>query len=113
MVIGEQDGNDAVEVASSDLTLVRAVPSEDLYQGHYASMVRLAGLLLGDYQAGEEVAQEAFARLLKSHARMRQPAGYLRGTVLRMFVVVTTSSDAIDSSFAGWSPVTVFGAEPI
>jgi DNA-directed RNA polymerase specialized sigma24 family protein len=57
---------------------------EGLYRTHYASMVRLAGLLIGDYQVGEEVAQDAFARLFEAGSRVREPAGYLRATVVNL-----------------------------
>lgn len=57
---------------------------EALYRNHYASAVRLAGLLLGDYPAGEEIAQEAFARLWESRLRVEEPGAYLRGIVVNL-----------------------------
>lgn len=57
---------------------------EVLYRAHYASTVRLAGLLVGDYHVGEEIAQDAFARLFEAGARVRQPVAYLRATVVNL-----------------------------
>jgi RNA polymerase sigma-70 factor (sigma-E family) len=57
---------------------------ENLYQAQYASLVRLAGLLLGDYLAGEEIAQDAFARLVEASRRVTSPPAYLRATVVNL-----------------------------
>lgn len=55
-----------------------------LYRSHYGRSVRLAGLLVGDYQLGEEIAQDAFARLLEAGDRVDNPPAYLRGTVVNL-----------------------------
>jgi RNA polymerase sigma-70 factor (sigma-E family) len=58
-----------------------------LFRDHYAQMARLGGLLLGDFTAGEDVAQEAFARLhdrLQRHTDVENPAAYLRTTVVNL-----------------------------
>jgi len=57
---------------------------EPLYRRHYAGSARLAGLLIGDYHQGEEIAQDAFARLLEAGARVENPAAYLRATVVNL-----------------------------
>jgi len=57
----------------------------DLFAARYAEMVRLAGLLGAD--DAEDVAQEAFARLLGRHASLRDQAaaiGYVRATVCNL-----------------------------
>src|SRR5258708_6844880 len=59
-------------------------PWEQLYRSDYQKVVRLAGLLLGDYQAGEEIAQEAFARLMEVRAEVADPPAYLRGIVANL-----------------------------
>ena len=63
--------------------LVEDTGLEQLYRAHYASLVRLAGLLVGDFSVGEEVAQDAFARLVDAHD-VRDPAAYLRATVVNL-----------------------------
>jgi RNA polymerase sigma-70 factor (sigma-E family) len=58
-----------------------------LHRAHYEQLARLAGLLLGDRGAGEEVAQEAFARLWVSWPSLRDPAsaaGYLRASTVNL-----------------------------
>ena len=69
------DGQGADPVAAS---------LEDLYRAHYAGLVRLAGLLLGDFFVGEEVAQDAFARLVDASAHVNNPGAYLRATVVNL-----------------------------
>jgi RNA polymerase sigma factor (sigma-70 family) len=56
-----------------------------LFSARYAEMVRLAGLLGAD--DAEDVAQEAFARLLDRHSALHDPAaaiGYVRATVCNL-----------------------------
>jgi RNA polymerase sigma-70 factor (sigma-E family) len=69
------DGQGADPVASS---------VEELYRAHYPGLVRLAGLLLGDFFVGEEVAQDAFARLVDASAGVKAPVAYLRATVVNL-----------------------------
>jgi RNA polymerase sigma factor (sigma-70 family) len=57
---------------------------EELYRTQYEALVRLAGLLLGDFQSGEEIAQDAFARLIDTSGRVFAPVAYLRGTVVNL-----------------------------
>jgi len=56
---------------------------EELYRAQYVSLVRLAGLLVGDFSAGEEIAQDAFAKFVDARD-VQDPAGYLRATVVNM-----------------------------
>jgi RNA polymerase sigma factor (sigma-70 family) len=55
-----------------------------LYRRWYGPMVRLAGLLVGDYRVGEEVAQDAFARLFETGPAVTSPVAYLRATVVNL-----------------------------
>jgi len=72
-------------VASVPAAAVLAEPDwEPLYRSHYAGSVRLAGLLTGDYHQGEEIAQDAFARLFEAGAKVESPAAYLRATVVNL-----------------------------
>src|SRR5439155_24883920 len=56
---------------------------EELYRAYYTPLVRLAGLLMGDFSIGEEVAQDAFARLVDARG-VHDPAAYLRATVVNL-----------------------------
>lgn len=56
----------------------------DLYSSLYPPMVRLAGLLVCDYRLGEEIAQDAFARLVETGASVSDPAAYLRATIANL-----------------------------
>ena len=56
---------------------------EELYRAHYTPLVRLAGLLVGDFSIGEELAQDAFARLVDARG-VRDPSAYLRATVVNL-----------------------------
>ena len=56
-----------------------------LHREHYRPLVRLAGLLLHDRGASEEVVQDAFVQLHLKARRLRDPekaAAWLRSTVL-------------------------------
>jgi RNA polymerase sigma factor (sigma-70 family) len=57
---------------------------DDLYRRVYPQLVRLAGLLLGDFQLGEDMAQEAFARLVEAGPSVADPMPYLRGVVVNL-----------------------------
>jgi RNA polymerase sigma-70 factor (sigma-E family) len=57
------------------------------YQTHYASLLRLAALLLDDLGSCEDVVQEAFIRVHGARARVREPEkllAYLRQTVVNL-----------------------------
>jgi RNA polymerase sigma-70 factor (sigma-E family) len=57
----------------------------ELFRARYAEMVRLAGLLGAD--DAEDIAQEAFARLLDRHGSLRDrdaALGYVRATVCNL-----------------------------
>ena len=64
-----------------------ASPAEavhDLYGRHYARLVRLATMLLGDMERAEEIVQDAFVDLMARWERIRDPAAavsYLRTSV--------------------------------
>lgn len=57
---------------------------DNFCQLNYGPTVRLAGLLLGDYQSGEDVAQEAFARLFEARQKAVDPQRYVRGIVVNI-----------------------------
>lgn len=54
------------------------------YEQHYVEAVRLAGFLTSDRALSEELAQEAFLRLQPEFARVRNPGGYLRTTLVNL-----------------------------
>ena len=47
----------------------------ELHRAHYAALVRLAALLLGDRARSEEVVQDAFVRLAMRTGRCGTPRG--------------------------------------
>ena len=54
----------------------------DLYRERYASMVRLAYLMVGSTPVAEELVQDAFARMHRHWDRTDHPRAYLRTAVL-------------------------------
>jgi RNA polymerase sigma-70 factor (sigma-E family) len=52
------------------------------YQDRYTSMVRLAVLMLGDQQAAEEAAQDAFAIAYQRWSKIDSPLSYVRQVVI-------------------------------
>jgi RNA polymerase sigma factor (sigma-70 family) len=57
----------------------------DLYRVHYRSLVRMAGILLGDLGAAEEVTQDAFLAAHRASHRLRDETrllDYVRSAVL-------------------------------
>ena len=59
----------------------------DLYVGQFASLVRLAALLLDEPAACEDVVQEAYIRVVAARGRLRDPEAalaYLRQTVVNL-----------------------------
>lgn len=57
---------------------------EALYRDRYADSVRLAHLLVGDRARAEELAQDAFVRVLPKLAAADNPAGYLRTVLVNL-----------------------------
>lgn len=66
-------------IGGSDLTAL-----ESLYRERYEPSVRLAHLLVGDRHRAEELAQDAFVRLLPHLADSDNPAGYLRVVLVNL-----------------------------
>lgn len=54
----------------------------DLYSEAYMPMVRLAHLLTGSNEVGEEIAQEAFAQAYRRFDTLDNPGGYVRTSVV-------------------------------
>lgn len=55
-----------------------------LFRAHRARLARLAFLLTGSPEVADELAQEAFVRLLPNLNRVREPAAYLTTTVTNL-----------------------------
>ena len=55
---------------------------DDLYRAEYARMVRVAWMIIGDHPAAEDVVQDAFIRVGRRYAQLREPAAYLRVAVV-------------------------------
>jgi RNA polymerase sigma-70 factor (sigma-E family) len=67
------------ETATADEAVVQ------LYRAHYAGLVRLSAMLLGDVGAAEEVVQDAFVAVHGSWQRLRDPEkalAYLRQAIV-------------------------------
>ena len=59
----------------------------ELYERRYADMVRFAAFLTGDVHAAQDVAQEAFVRLLDAWGRLTEPEraeAYLKATIVNL-----------------------------
>lgn len=59
----------------------------EVFTGQYASLVRLAAMLLDDSHAAEDVVQDAYVRVAARHYRLRDPdkaLAYLRQTVVNL-----------------------------
>ena len=69
---------------------LRAGKFEDLYAAHGAEALRLAYLMTGDRALAEDVAQEAFVRLLKGFHNLRNPDAF-RAYLLRTVMNLTKS----------------------
>lgn len=59
-------------------------PLERLYRDEFTAMARLAHLLTGSNDAGDDIAQEAFLRLEAQLASVDNPAAYLRVIVVNL-----------------------------
>jgi RNA polymerase sigma-70 factor (sigma-E family) len=59
-----------------------AVDFAEFYRRAWPAAVRLAGLLTQDARVGEDVAQEAFARMFPKWSRVENPDAYLRAAVV-------------------------------
>lgn len=69
---------------------LRSTRFEDLYAAHGAEALRLAYLMTGDRVLAEDVAQEAFVRLLKGFHNLRNPDAF-RAYLLRTVTNLTNS----------------------
>jgi RNA polymerase sigma-70 factor (sigma-E family) len=80
----------AQEMLARDATIAVGATVDHLtetYQAHYASLLRLAALLLDDAASCEDVVQEAFIRVHLARRRLRDPdktLAYLRQTVVNL-----------------------------
>ena len=54
---------------------------DDVYRTHWRGMVRLAYVMVGDGTEAEELAQEAFTRVLRRSGEVQDPLPYLRSAV--------------------------------
>ena len=56
--------------------------ADELWRSQFASLKRLAYMLLGQEAAAEDAVSRAFARTLASRRQIEQPAAYLRAAVV-------------------------------
>jgi RNA polymerase sigma factor (sigma-70 family) len=57
---------------------------EDFYREHWAELVRLAWLTLGDRDRAEDIVQNAFLRLESQTQDIRDPVAYVRRVVINL-----------------------------
>ena len=57
---------------------------EQVYQDRHVAVVRLATVMVGSSAIGEELAQDAFIRLMGAWDRVQNPAGFLHTTVANL-----------------------------
>jgi RNA polymerase sigma-70 factor (sigma-E family) len=69
---------------------LRSKGFEDLYAAHGSEALRVAYLLTGDRALAEDIAQEAFVRLLKGFHNLRDPHAF-RAYLLRTVTNLTNS----------------------
>jgi RNA polymerase sigma factor (sigma-70 family) len=72
----------ALEAAKSPDVEVGRASFDDLYQAHWAGLVRLGCALCGSIPLAEDIVHDAFLRLVPSLERVQDPLAYLRKAVL-------------------------------
>jgi RNA polymerase sigma-70 factor (sigma-E family) len=83
----DEPRTDGARVGGSGASAHRDECISRLFDEHYRGLCRLAGLLLNDSAAAEEVVQEAFLRTFSSWWRVRHPERaqwYLRASVVNL-----------------------------
>jgi RNA polymerase sigma-70 factor (sigma-E family) len=55
---------------------------DDFFKSRYTQTVRLAGLLVGNLQTGEDIAEDAFARVVERWEKIEDPPAYLHRVVV-------------------------------
>jgi DNA-directed RNA polymerase specialized sigma24 family protein len=76
---------------------------DDVYAGTWPQVVRTAFLIVGSRAVAEEIGQEAFLRLYRNFADVRNPGGFLRTTAVRLCL---TWRDRTSAEAARWRAVT-------
>jgi RNA polymerase sigma-70 factor (sigma-E family) len=61
---------------------MRGASVDDVYQREYTGLVRLAYLLTGSNETGEDIVQEAFAAALRRWQHLDNPGAYIRTSVI-------------------------------
>jgi RNA polymerase sigma factor (sigma-70 family) len=62
----------------------RSAAFDEVYAAERPAIVRLAALLVGSHAEGEELAHDAFMKLLERLDEVDNPAGFLRTVVVRL-----------------------------
>ena len=71
-----------VQADADQLPSAPPLAVEDLWTEHYARLVDLAAAMVGSRARGEELVQDAFAKVLKRYDTIANPGGYIRTTVV-------------------------------
>ena len=72
---------DDVEVPVEPVVSVESDWFVDVYRSQWEGMVRLAFVMVGDLAVAEELVQDAFARVYRARASVREPLPYVRSAV--------------------------------
>lgn len=97
--------------AEGAATGTRVMPRDEavrvLYQSHYAELVRIAALLVGDVRAAEDLVQDSFIAMHRAWWRLhdsRRAVPYLRRSVMNRARSVLRHRMAVDRHHLGPAP---------
>ena len=82
MVPGEVDALPQVDAVARDSAVAPHATFEALYADEYASMIRLATVMLGDPDQAADAVHDSFAKVFERWPRLERPGAYLRTSVV-------------------------------
>jgi len=82
VVPGEVDALPQVDAVARDSAVAPHATFEALYADEYASMIRLATVMLGDPDQAADAVHDSFAKVFERWHRLDRPGAYLRTSVV-------------------------------